>query len=104
MSAKVLNSKHVVDTQALYDMIDELRVDDNKSWLQVGREMGVHWGVFSRMRDGHTLTADVFVTILAWAEVTDPSPYILTREEMRIREKEFDQVCIIGSPSDKMGR
>ena|SRR5579859_848203 len=101
---KPTNTSHVLDSQELFATLDELRVDAGLSWNQVCAEVGVRHDAFKRLRDGGTVTVDVLVSMLKWAEIEDLSDYIVTREEAENLGEDVDQVCIVGSPSDKIGR
>ena len=101
---KAVNTTHVLDSQELYDTLDALREDAKVSWNQVATEIGCRPDVFKRLKEGSTVTVDVLMSIIKWAQIDDLNDYIATREEMSDLGAGVDQVCIVGSPSDKIGR
>ena len=68
MNNHTRESSHRVDSQALHDIVNKIRVDNGMTWSEVLKEIGLHKDYFIRLRSGRykTLAADALVSIMMW--------------------------------------
>ena len=75
-----MSARHELDTERLYGMIDDERIDRGLSWRGVARETGLSPGLFTRMKAGEKPAVDAFLTLVLW---TGAHPDELVRETAR---------------------
>ena len=58
------------DSKALYDALDQKRLDHQMSWSQVSAEIGVSVSTITRTQRGGRLEVDGMLAMVAWLGVS----------------------------------
>lgn len=61
--------KRELDTTALYKALLDQKDEEERSWRDVARELGVSSAVFTRLHKGARPDADTLVTLVGWLGV-----------------------------------
>ena len=85
-----------VDVESLYAALDTKRRGQNKSWREVGRDLGISPSTFTRLAQGRSPDVDAFATLLRWlgmtadqfmeprkAKATEPDPVVMFSTYLR---------------------
>lgn len=62
-------AKTKIDTRALQDALDQVRIEKDYSWRQLATEVGVSPSLLSRLRNGYKPDAEGFMTLVRWLGV-----------------------------------
>ena len=58
-----------------YDELDKVRIRKNVNWRFVARRIGIHQSSLTRLKNGYSPSAEVFVRLLSWSGLSAKTFY-----------------------------
>ncbi|MFC7024785.1 helix-turn-helix transcriptional regulator [Promicromonospora thailandica] len=80
-------AKTRINTPALQDALDQVRIERALSWRQLAGEIGVTPSLLSRLRNGYKPDAEGFMTLVRWLGI--PAERFLMDEHAAARQPEL---------------
>lgn len=74
-------SSHLLNTQALYERLDQVRRDAEMSWRGVAKDVGIQSSTLTRIKCGHAPSAHALVSLLIWLEMDSGLSSLITSRE-----------------------